>query len=1379
METKTEDLFPEHNKRLSESIRQSVGRDKKIVVIGPPRAGKSFFIENYLSAPDDKDETIGILEVDASKWNLTGKLKEYINDLGNRIKRFFGGGVKDLASLGIVDIGDARGVEVPEEYVNHLKELKKEGKQIVFYSIPPTEAKELVRILDEEKVKFIWLGKEYIPPGLLKLMKDEKKLREQLRLYKRLNKLFGINVEEGVLLLYLSQRLVRALTDKAPDFVSFIAGRFGSLLQPVSLLVEVLITALIFDSLGDKRELYKSLFETLDIWTKLDEELKCLTAANLAFIMRLTPEVVYNTMEKLSNEDVKKEIEKLKEAISLTSLGSGTIVFPQVNGEDLIGLGVYNGKIYEGKNVYNLVTVRFEDIAKEIEKSLINSKGKDPEYRMFFIVGSKGIGKSTLVHYVIADLLQKNEFTWAVRVSSPNINPWAFRVSDGEVILFYDYYPYEAYTSESPARIGVNVRDVVDIIESLRRILENHKNAYAIIVLSDDILSSGQESYLKDLIDGLPQQQKIPVELHSEDFIREVVKSYSGCSNVGEVAKAIVDNYKEGGYTLLAKYAGLWLKVNNCNYGDVKKVLEESKNEPKMFLKKYINTVLEQTTMNWYAIPLLIHVFLGEVPIRVSEELPFWLNDEKTGSGYAEYAKAVAPWIATRKEDLVEEALEEYLGDLILGRNLKEYRKEPVDINILKYVLTNGKLKEIIKSVNKSIKDYFTELKNAEVNDRDLDVIKDIIGYDEGLRGQDFYAVLEGWASGGNKASDKHETVIYTVLSAVIREFLRDKLLEGGQEIDRPNLELLLRLADRTALQESAIDLFDEANGELKEYIFTESREVPNSIRYAVHGLPPFINGLFNKSGDKYVKPVNSSWCEYLERIEVGQEGVMGIPDVAAGAALYLLSIPEELSDECKEKIIDAISALQEVNKYSIYAIGNAFLRFLVKNNSLNDISAYELSAVLTNIPLVEWKPDFLRVLLEAGYRLKDKIKDDTLKKIYTIGAIRGLIALGELGVQIDKSIISEAESLMSLEDEILLPYQAGLANGLMSFYLFNDDTDARKLAERLEKVGESLDKVNWDEVAGWFNKKGIEVDKDGLKEDTKAFVFYTLAQYYRGLYDIGNEKKYIDAYYDAIIKMHRGEEEAKKYFPNDYFLALIKRDTLNAILGEDLSKALEMVVKDSEEAFTHSPSIGTGTIQIIIREYLIASAYLGRLDKALEVVNDDYTLRYPLLSMGSEVLLELYSLFYYLTGGKFRDKVMEYAKTMANNKVLSNDEPKRDDRILDDIDEKPVCSRAISEIQRGLVRDLGLNESDASDLIYIFLNTKPGTISLNTKPGTISLLSLSMFFSGLEVVKGLAECLAEHRPGEEAELLTKVSKVSDEEEFKDALVRLAMYLFL
>ena len=1352
------DLFYEYNKRLSEEIRRRQVKD--VVVIGPPKSGKTFFKTHYLSDLNVIEETVGILSVEIDAPNLKDRLKEFIAELGNKVKNLFSGASEDLASSGVIDVGDASGIKLPKEYVEHLKKWKSQGKLIVFYSIPLTEAKELASVLEQEKVRFAWLGKEYAPPGLLRL--EEKRLREQLRLYKRLNELFGIKVEEGIDFSSLAGTFTRALADRAPEILTFIAGRFVKLLPPISLVLEVLITALILEVLDDKNELWKTLFEAIESWSKLNEELRQLTAANLAFATRLNPEVVYKGMERLSNEDVRKELEKLmkyvKEEVEKVErkgdLSDFGIVYPRVNGDDLIGLGVYNGKVYEGGNKYHqLVTTRFDDVAKEVKERLLKE-------RIVVVRGPKGVGKSTLTHYVISQLLQSGEFTWAVKVVS-NINPADFNVQGDKVVFFYDFYPYEEYTSLAQSGRKLNAEDLPYIIGNMKKIINEFENAYAIIVLSDDILAEYRP--VSELIKGI---QEVKVDLRLEDFIEGVVKSYSGCSNVSEVAKAILDNY-EGGYTLLAKYAGLSLKRNNCNYKDVKKVLEDSRNDPVKFLKKYVDAFLDQTHIERYALPLLIHVFLGEVPVRVAKELPSWINDEKDYD--YNYEGIVAPWIATRKEDLVEEALREYLKDLIEGKNLVEYLRGFEKHDILKrYLSENKELKEIIERVKKSIEVYLAELKDGGLSDDDLNAVKASMSYDEGLWGratQDFYEVLKGWASSGGRASDKDETAIIIILLAVIREFLRGKLLE---ENDGTSLKLLLRIAFRTTIQTSAKDLFDEADEELKEYLFTEDHEVPPSIRFAVHGFPPFINGLFNgyNSGKKCVKTVDGSLCEYLKQADESEE--VEIDEVAAGAALYLLSIPEKLSDECWEKIIENINNIRHENNDSIYLISYMFLRFLVKKNSLHNRPVYKLSIVLTNIPMVHDLPDLLRAILDAGYMLRDRIEDETVRKIYTINVIRGLIGLG---LQIDESVIKEAKSLMSLEDEELLYYQATLAEALMEFYINNGLwSNADKLAERLERVWESLENVNWGEVTNQLNKKGIEENKDRLKEKTKKFVSHILARYYHERFDIEKEKKYVDAEYDAIIKRYGGEEKAKENHPNDYFLALLERDVINAVLGEDLGEALDEVVKHSEDAFEYSPQIGTGTVKIIIKEYLLASAYLGRLGEALKVVNDDPDLIRPFLSMSSRFLLGLYSLFHYLTGGKFLDKVREYAKEVINDEVLLSITLTLAYGILKNIGEKPMCRRALIEMYRGLLRELGLNESEASYLIYRFLKTKPGIIFF---------LTMGRLFSGLEVVKELAMCFAEYERGAVAELLRKVSEAGNEEEFKDALVRLAMFLNL
>ena len=73
MEVNPNDLFHEYNKRLSEEIRRRQVKD--VVVIGPPKSGKTFFIRNYLSDLNVIEETVGILSVEVDELNLKDRVK--------------------------------------------------------------------------------------------------------------------------------------------------------------------------------------------------------------------------------------------------------------------------------------------------------------------------------------------------------------------------------------------------------------------------------------------------------------------------------------------------------------------------------------------------------------------------------------------------------------------------------------------------------------------------------------------------------------------------------------------------------------------------------------------------------------------------------------------------------------------------------------------------------------------------------------------------------------------------------------------------------------------------------------------------------------------------------------------------------------------------------------------------------------------------------------------------------------------------------------------------------------------------------------------------------------------------------------------------------
>ena len=844
-----------------------------------------------------------------------------------------------------------------------------------------------------------------------------------------------------------------------------------------------------------------------------------------------------------------------------------------------------------------------------------------------------------------------------------------------------------------------------------------------------------------------------------EGQVEGVIKQSSGCDGMKEVARVIV-NYFRDSSPVVAKYAGLWLKANNCRQEEVLASLYQNTGRPVGFLKAALERLLCPSEVygkdltecrRQYLVPLLVHYFLGEVPVRLMKELPEWLN----GRADDYYRNNVAPWLAGGKEGLVEEAIGEHLKELVSNTDV-----------IKEYFYKNKKFKKAVHDVERSLSSLFIEFKVYRIRKEDVEEIKNFIGYDDKIWSgisYHFCDVLKGWVSqGGDRATaSKYEWAIRASLLGVLREFLKEKLFPEDKEVDRQTLDLLLRLAFRVAVKAPAQDLYDEAGQALREYLFTEDREVPASIRFAVHGYPAFVNGLFSEGGVKKAKIAGKGWCDYLDLPVKNKDEKSR--EIAAGTALYLASDPPS---KCKDKIgVWIVRALNE-SRDSVYIIGVTLTRYLRKVYYLDSYLSHLLSVALVNTAVAGGNPGFLRAVLHVAYDRRNNIPfiDKTVKKIFAINVVRGLLILD------DESVVEEAKNLLNLDDRTLIYYQAGLASDLMSFYLSKREFygEAQGLAQRMEGALQSLENINWDEVALQLDNLEVELDKAELKEGTKYGLSIALEKYYHTLYDVSKEKKYADAQYDAVVERYGGEEQAKAGHPNNYFLALLSRDALDAVLAGDLRGALERLTDHSEEAFEHSRSIIPSNLRMFAREYLIASAYLGRLDMAAKAIDGDPDLSRAFWSMDSLTLLGIFSLLYYLTGGKFIDKVAEFLKQTAEGVKLTPEGQAEAERILKDAEGDPLCGRALSELQGALVDDMDLSEAEAQSLARILVATESGVIAL---------LSLSRAVSGMEVAKGLAKCLAKHKGGALADLLSRAASASSEEGFRDALVRLAVYL--
>jgi len=177
------------------------------------------------------------------------------------------------------------------------------------------------------------------------------------------------------------------------------------------------------------------------------------------------------------------------------------------------------------------------------------------------------------------------------------------------------------------------------------------------------------------------------------EFLHEVVRQYSGCEgDYSKLAEKIAQF--NGGYTLVAKYAGLWLRSNGCKVKNVESAVEETKKEPKLFLAHYIWRVLLRSSGDLArkaAVPLLLHAYFGPVPegmtyITKAVNYGVWrfLKPEKLKSASLESLKEdalepIAKWLTQKHEDLVEEVLRDLAG--LNGEKARElYKKALSDL---------------------------------------------------------------------------------------------------------------------------------------------------------------------------------------------------------------------------------------------------------------------------------------------------------------------------------------------------------------------------------------------------------------------------------------------------------------------------------------------------------------------------------------------------------------------------------------------------------------------------------------------------------------------------------------------------------------------------
>jgi hypothetical protein len=423
--------------------------------------------------------------------------------------------------------------------------------------------------------------------------------------------------------------------------------------------------------------------------------------ANLTKGKLLTEEDIKKTINE-NLERIEKELEKIKEEVKgqladvkvffIDDLESGLLY-----GNFIVKEGIPKIKTWVGtaKNelVTDLVDVgEFHKVADYVFKKLVND-------RRVVLIGPRGIGKSTLATYVawrsllgsLGSVVLDKPMDAVIHIEK-SLRPGdaaklnnLVEATGRRFVMIYDPSPIEAYYK--PETMQRARYDIKGIRETLRELMEV-RNAWVVIVLPRELYDEVSKSEELRSIQDEIRSYMINVDLKNEGFLREVIKKYSKCDDVSDGLIKRVMGFDS--YTLVAKYAGIWLRERKCKVEDVDKALGESAGEPKLFFAHYMwSTVLRENEdlARRVSVPLILHATFGPIPEGITyitkavNEGGVWklidrneLAKSKLEDLREDDLEPIAKWLSTLHEDLIEETLQE-----LVGLRGEEARKHYID----------------------------------------------------------------------------------------------------------------------------------------------------------------------------------------------------------------------------------------------------------------------------------------------------------------------------------------------------------------------------------------------------------------------------------------------------------------------------------------------------------------------------------------------------------------------------------------------------------------------------------------------------------------------------------------------------------------------------
>jgi len=423
------------------------------------------------------------------------------------------------------------------------------------------------------------------------------------------------------------------------------------------------------------------------------------------------------TAKQLTDEDIKKiindkleriekELNEIKTKVEGLLVGAKVFFIYDVESGLLYGNftvkdGVPRIKTQLG-TAKNELETDLVDVGKfrEVAEDVFNRLTRDGRV---VLVGPRGIGKSTLATYVawrsLLGSLGKvalNEQLRDAVIRVDSLNPGdavelnnLIKTAGRRFVVIYDPSPIKAYYKPEAMQVvkhGIEstkkttLKELIESVENTLRELMEVGNAWVVIILPrelyDEVQRAGERDVdLRRVLNNL-ERDVVMVNLRDGEFLREVIRKYSGCDDVSDDLVKRVMGFDS--YTLVAKYVGIWLRERVCNVEDVDEALRESAGEPKLFFAHYIWGIILGKSMDLarrVSVPLILHAALGPIPEGVTyitkavKERGFWrlvsinrLAKSELEDLREDDLEPIAKWLSIKHEDLIEETLKELAG---------------------------------------------------------------------------------------------------------------------------------------------------------------------------------------------------------------------------------------------------------------------------------------------------------------------------------------------------------------------------------------------------------------------------------------------------------------------------------------------------------------------------------------------------------------------------------------------------------------------------------------------------------------------------------------------------------------------------------------------